>query len=89
MRKNALNIGWLGCLVACLGMAGCSMLGNKGSLASGQHEPKVEEEPDRWAIVGKEGRGNRPLEDEHDPLKPLLMSKQARDIENSLGYKTN
>lgn len=89
MHKNALNIGWLACLVVCLGMTGCSMLGNKGSLAAGQHEPKMEEEPDRWAMVGKEGRGNRPLEDEHDPLKPLLMSKQARDIENSLGYKTN
>lgn len=89
MRKIVLNLGWVGCLVASFGMTGCSMLGGKDNLASGQHEPKIEEEPDRWAMVGREGRGNRPLEDEHDPLKPLLMSKQARDIENSLGYKTN
>ncbi len=83
------KLGCMACLVICLSVTGCSMLGGKDNLASGQHEPKIDEEPDRWAMVGKEGRGNRPLEDEHDPLKPLLMSKQARDIENSLGYKTN
>ncbi|MBI1347855.1 hypothetical protein GC163_16385 [bacterium] len=53
-----------------------------------QSEPDLEdEEPDKWASVGKEGRGNRALEDENDPLKPLLMSKKARDIERNLGYK--
>lgn len=58
-------------------------------VADGQHEPKMEEEPDRWGFVGKEGRGSRALEDEKDPLKPWLMSKPARDIERSLGYKVD
>jgi hypothetical protein len=77
----------LGCLVACLSLTGCASFGGGGGFLSKQHEPKIEEEPDRWAIAGKEGRGNRPLEDEHDPFKPFLMSKQARDIERNLGYQ--
>ena len=50
-----------------------------------QWEPDVEE--DKWASVGKQGRGNRQLEDERDPLKEMLMSKEAQDIERNLGYK--
>jgi hypothetical protein len=50
-----------------------------------QWEPEVEE--DKWSYAGKAGRGNRQLEDENDPLKSVLMSKEAQDIERNLGYK--
>lgn len=88
VRTIALRCGVLASLLACLTLTGCSAFGGKGGgFLSKQHEPKLEEEPDRWGLVGKEGRGSRPLDDEHDPLKPFLMSKQARDIERNLGYQ--
>lgn len=88
MRFSTVRFGAVFTLLACLGMTGCAGFGLKGGeFVSKQHEPKIEEEPDRWALAGKEGRGTRPLDDEHDPLKPFLMSKQARDIETNLGYK--
>ena len=88
MRSFLVRCGAVASLLACLGMTGCAGFGLRGGeFVSKQHEPDVEEEPDRWGLVGKEGRGSRPLEDEHDPLKPFLMSKQARDIETNLGYK--
>lgn len=65
------------------------MMGGKLPLLG--DKPPAQSEPDalddKWSSVGKEGRGHRPLEDERDPLKPLLMSKEARDIERNLGYK--
>jgi hypothetical protein len=68
---------------------GCSSFGIKNGVPyfskQEQWEPEVEE--DKWASVGKDGRGNRKLEDEHDPLKTMLMSKEAQDIERNLGYK--
>lgn len=70
--------------------SGCQTFGKSANWEGGppkQSEPDVDEEPDKWAMVGKEGRGSRALEDENDPLKPLLMSKKARDIERNLGYK--
>ncbi len=68
--------------------SGCSVFNKSRGWGDGppsQSEPAFEE--DKWSSVGKEGRGNRPLEDEHDPLKPFLMSPQARQIERNLGYK--
>ena len=69
-----------------LAATGCTMLGGKlaGDKPPVQSEPELD---DKWAFVGKEGRGHRPLEDEHDPLKPFVMSKEAQAIERSLGYK--
>ena len=88
MRSFAVHCGVVASLLASVCLTGCNAFGGKGGgFLSKQHEPKLEEEPDRWGIVGKEGRGNRPLEDEHDPFKPFLMSKEARDIERNLGYK--
>jgi hypothetical protein len=72
---------------------GCQTFGGKGSedsMSGGppkQSEPKIDEPGDKWGYVGKEARGSRPLEDEHDPFKPFLMSDQARAIERNLGYK--
>ena len=68
---------------------GCSTMGIKNGVPyfskKEQWEPDVEE--DKWASVGKQARGNRALDDENDPIKPLIMSKQAQDIERNLGYK--
>jgi hypothetical protein len=69
--------------------AGCSMMTGKLPLTTDrppkQSEPDLGE--DKWSHVGKEGRGHRPLDDERDPLKPLIMSEEARQIERNLGYK--
>lgn len=75
----------------CVGLSsGCASFGIKNgvpyfSKVDKQWEPTDEE--DKWSSVRKEGRGNKPLNDEHDPLKPMLMSKEAQDIERNLGYK--
>ena len=45
------------------------------------------EEEDKWSFVGKEGRGDRPLDDEGDPWKKFLLTRKARDIERNLGIK--
>jgi hypothetical protein len=70
-------------------LPGCSTVGIKNGVPyfskQDQFEPEVEE--DKWSSVGKMARGNRQLEDENDPLKPLLMSKEAQDIERNLGYQ--
>jgi hypothetical protein len=69
-------------------LPGCSTFGIKNGIPyftkQDQWEP---EEPDKWAYVGQQGRGNRQLEDENDPLKGVLSSKTAQDIERNLGYK--
>lgn len=81
-------------LVCCLAFSslhilGCSSFGIKNGTPywgkPDQWEP-VEEE-DKWSSVGKIGRGNRELEDERDPFKSMLMSKEAQNIERNLGYK--
>ena len=70
-------------------LPGCASFGIKNGIPyfskQEQWEPEVEE--DKWSSVGKIGRGNRPLEDERDPFKKMLMSKDAQDIERNLGYK--
>ncbi len=88
---------WIGWSLVVAGLcaipAGCQTFGGKGlgeKLGGGppkQSEPDVDAPVDRWSFVGKEARGNRALEDEHDPLKPWLMSDEARAIERNLGYK--
>lgn len=76
-------------VVSCALLPGCMSFHIKNGIPyfskNDQWEPP--EEADKWAIVGKEGRGNRELEDERDPLKGMLMSKEAQDIERNLGYK--
>ena len=77
--------------LACVGVLspGCSSIGIKNGVPyfSKQDQFEPPEEEDKWASVGKIGRGNRQLEDERDPLKPILMSKEAQDIERNLGYQ--
>lgn len=72
------------------GTLGCQSFGQKAPWGDGpppQSEPDLDKPADRWGFVGKEGRGNRPLRDENDPLKPFLMSPEAQQIERNLGYK--
>ena len=70
-------------------LPGCASFGLKNGVPyfSKQEQWEPEAEADKWGQVGKDGRGNRKLEDEHDPIKPFVMSKQAQDIERNLGYK--
>jgi hypothetical protein len=57
-------------------------------LQSGDPEDEnTAEYQDKWASVGKEGRGSRPMEDEHDPFNKWLRSPKAAAIENNLGIK--
>ena len=76
-------------VLTCSLLQGCASVGIKNGIPyfskQDQFEPVIEE--DKWASVGKQGRGNRPLEDERDPIKGMLMSKEAQDIERNLGYK--
>ena len=73
-------------------LPGCMSIGIKNGIPyfakrDEQFEPAVEE--DKWRYVGQQARGNRELEDENDPLKSILMSKEAQDIERNLGYKVD
>ena len=83
--------GHLACyLLLALGVVpGCTSVGIKNGIPyiGKQQQWEPEDEPDKWANVGREGRGTRQLEDENDPLKRMLMSKEAQDIERNLGYK--
>ena len=58
--------------------------------ASGPFAAKKEKLPDgntdKWAIAGREGRANRPIEKE-DPLDRLLWSEKAREINRNVGYE--
>lgn len=87
LRRHGLLL-WSAVLVGLI-LPGCSSFGIKNGVPyfskQDQFEPEIEE--DKWGSVGKMGRGNRQLEDENDPLKPILMSKEAQDIERNLGYK--
>ena len=88
MLRNRTVFLWT--LVAISGLtSGCSTMGIKNGVPyfSKQEQFEPPEEPDQWAVVGQMGRGNRKLEDENDPLKTMLMSKEAQDIERNLGYK--
>ncbi len=87
LRRQCLFFAIFCCSVSLL--PGCASMGIKNGIPyfskQGQWEPEIEE--DKWASVGKTGRGGRELDDEHDFLKPMLMSKEAQDIERNLGYK--
>ena len=87
LRRQTLCL-WLIAFSVCP-FSGCASFGIKNGIPyfskQEQWEPDIEE--DKWSSVGKIGRGNRALEDERDPLKPMLMSKEAQDIERNLGYK--
>lgn len=76
-------------VVICGLLPGCSTFGIKNGVPyfSKQEQWEPPQEEDKWSSVRKEGRGNRQLEDEHDPFKGMLMSKEAQDIERNLGYK--
>jgi len=98
LALSARKLGLATLLLAVSGFAaGCTGFGSTGDM---MHEsfrifkPRVsdyrdhtQEEDDEWEAVGKEARGNRPLENENDPLKEWFMSPKAKAIERSLGYE--
>lgn len=55
----------------------------------GDYRDLTEEETNDWTeSVGKEGRGNQPLEKDPDPwFANLFMSEKARSIERNVGFK--
>ena len=79
-----LTVGYIGVL-----SPGCSSFGMKNGVPyfSKQEQWEPDVKVDKWSSVGKDGRGNRQLEDERDPLKSMLMSTEAQNIERNLGYK--
>ena len=86
LRRHGLML-WSLALFGAL-LPGCSTFGIRNGIPYFSKQDQWEpEDEDKWASVGKMGRGNRQLEDEHDPLKGVLMSKEAQDIERNLGYK--
>jgi hypothetical protein len=49
-------------------------------------KPKKDKDGDSdWNDVGRQARGDRPMEKENDPLRNLFVSPQAQEIERSLG----
>lgn len=76
-------------VVLCGLLPGCSSFGIKNGVPyfskKEQWEPEPEE--DKWAQYGRQARGNKQLDDERDPLKPMLMSTEAQAIERNLGYQ--
>jgi hypothetical protein len=88
-RLSLSHIGSLA--IVCSLLVGCTMTDMKRAL---YYDPEAKEENamngvenDKWGFVGQQGRGGKALEDERDPFKNVLMSKEARDIERNLGYK--
>jgi hypothetical protein len=68
--------------------SGCSSFGIRNGVPYFSKQEQWEpEEKDKWASVGEQGRGNRALEDEYDPIKDMVMSREAQNIERNLGYK--
>ncbi len=80
-----------------VGQSGCAMIGSTRNVASTMwhsfkpnptdYRDSTDEINDQWSSVGREGRGDRPLEQESDPLKAWLMSSKARNIERNLGVE--
>ena len=62
------------------------MLMDKSSdtAATSASKEKTKDEDD-WNDVGRLARGDKMIEDDHDPLKKWLVSPKAQDIERSLG----
>jgi len=94
----ARTLGLAALLLAASGIsAGCAGPGSSGDMMhesfrifkprASDYRDHTQEEDDEWAAVGKEARGNRPLENENDPLKEWFMSPKAKSIERSLGYE--
>ncbi len=84
-------------LLAAAWSSGCSLTGTTSSFFRQtwsvfrpnptDYRDTSEEPDDEWSAVGREARGDRPLEKENDPLKKFLMSEKARSIERSLGIE--
>ncbi len=81
---------WLVCtsLAGVLAMNGCAMMNSGKNWFTGKSadDPSVEDVEDKWAFVGKEGRGGRTVE-KGDWLDQVLWSEKAQQINRNLGYE--
>lgn len=69
-------------------VVGCSSLPKSWQVKRpDQWEPDPSEFDDKWAELGKEARGNRPLEKNADPLDKMLWSDKAAQINRNLGVE--
>jgi hypothetical protein len=87
LRRNGLVVSSLILFSGLL--PGCASFGIRDGIPyfSKREQWEPPEEEDKWASVGRQGRGGKALDDERDPLKKMLMSKEAQDIERNLGYQ--
>ena len=84
MRGRIILMLFAGLLIAGTN-AGCSL---QKYLMTNNRVDDTEKTDDEWAYVGKEARGDRPMEENPNArLDDFMHSKKYRDIERSLGYK--
>jgi hypothetical protein len=80
--------------VACLGLtSGCVTqpkgdsdvppASARGTSSSLPGSPSAEDE--EWSKMGRQMRGNQPVEQSFDPLRDIMVSPKAQSIERSLG----
>ena len=74
-----------GCAVVDSGKAGLRSTWKIFKPRPTDYQDPTEEEDDPWSSVGKQARGDRPIDKENDPLKKYMMSSKARNIERNLG----
>ena len=73
------------------GLSGCGSLSTSSLSSIFRMPPEgrdpTEEETEDWNAVGREARGNRPLEKNTDPAWLDFRSSQAKSIERNLGIE--
>lgn len=76
----------VGLLCGCAADGSKSLLGNSSQSKNSQSSDSKEKEEDAsWDEVGRQARGDRPVEKENDPLRNIFVSPKAQEIERSLG----
>jgi hypothetical protein len=80
--------------VICLGLAAGCMTPQKGETdippssggGKGQSMPgDSSSEDEDWSKLGRQMRGDHPVEQTFDPLRDIMVSPKAQSIEHSLG----
>jgi len=76
----------VGLLCGCATDGSKPLLGNSSPSKNSQSSDSKEKEEDAsWDQVGRQARGDRPVEKENDPLRNIFVSPKAQEIERSLG----
>lgn len=80
---------WATLSLLVLGISGCAAVDATKSMWTSMKPRPSEDDGTKgkgdWDWVGKQGRGDRPIEYENDPLKKWLYSDKALEIERNLG----